>query len=394
VSPLPTKETDLSSAQLLAEQRRAVRRALGPNIAEYFRTRDELRRTGVAQLVNRPAAWDLSEAARVARVSASAGIINAAADARRLSLAYGASGPAVQLAEQIRAWQKLGEGPSTIAGFAKAAQEAQSVSRAYGESGIGVGLAERVRVRRNLLGEETAASVAGLSRAAAASARMPMVRGASASLVELAEQMRDRHKLITGQNSALLATMSLKRGLLATQPAIPSFATAFNVRASAIGALLGGAGTLGIAAQMRGLRNLITEQNSAILAATSLKRGLLASQLTMPSIAAAFNFRASAIGALLDGVGTLRLQEWLEAATDAPTWEEIYGVALRELRAELSGQPSLGREIRIHLALLVLEALLTTAPALPAATREDIHEAFLLAHAVALSVTGYRCALR
>jgi len=380
-SPLPAKEPVSSSEKLLAEQR-ALRRSFGPSVGDYFRTHDDLR-GGVAQIVNRTAVRDWSEAARISRVGANAGIFKAATDARRLSLGYGASGTAAQLTKQMRALQRLGEDPN-FAGFANATVDAQSLSRVYGASGIGAGLAEQMRGRRKVLDGETAASLAGLSRAARA-ARMPLGGGASA-LLELAEQMHARHRLISEQNSALLATMSAKRGLLATS----AIASAFNMRTSAIGTLPGAAGRLGIAEQMLGLRNVITKQNSAVLAAMSLRRGLLGAPIATSVIGGAFNVRADAIGAMLGGAATLGLREWFAAQSNAPTWDEIYGVALRELRAELSGRAPLGRVTRIHMVLLLLEAMLTTAPWLPAATRDEIHKASMLALAIHLSVTACR----
>lgn len=369
-TPNQFRATD-RAVKLFADQDRTLRRLFGPNVGDYFRLQDQLRRAAVGPMVDR----------------------RAVADARQLSSACGTSGAAAQLAEQTRSWQKLGAGPQFVPpGMAKVALDAQRVPAAYRAAGVGSRLAEDVRARRKLIADDTAANVAKLSRVAAASAHASIARGTSAALLDIVVQTRARHRVINDQNSAMLATTSIKRSLQATA-AIPSIATAFDARASVAAALIGGSVTRGIAEQMRGLGNLLGEHNSALLAATSIRRSLLATQLATSSIATAFNFRASALPALFDGLATLRLRDWL-ATDDTPTWEEIYGVALRELRAELSGQPSLGRGLQFHLALLVLEAMLTTAPALPATTREEIHEGFLLAHAVALSVRSYRRTLR
>ena len=237
---------------------------------------------------------------------------------------------------------------------------------------------------------------------ASISARASLLAGTSASAFAITAQVRERHRLILEQNNALLG-MSIKRTLAAQ--GIPPLAAALDAHKLATNALIGGAITRAVLDQVRVMQDVLGRHDSTLGAAPALRRSLLGNELVSksiarsllgrqfatPSIAMTFDIRNTALGALLGGLSGLALRDWL--IREEPTWEEIYGVALRELRAEFRGH-SLGYSVQVHVALLVLEAMLTTTPALPAQAREEIHKGFLLAHAIALSVASYRRTLR
>jgi hypothetical protein len=252
--------------------------------------------------------------------------------------------------------------------------------------------------RQNLLGDR-AATLGGINAMASVSAKASLLAGTSASALAITAQVRERHRLILEQKDALLG-MSIKRTLAAQ--GIPSLAAALDAHKLATNALIAGAITRAVLDQVRVMQDVLGRHDSTLGAAPALRRSplanelvsksiarsLLGTQFAKPSIAMAFDIRNTALG----GLSGLALRDWL-IREEPPTWEEIYGVALRDLRAEFRGH-SLGYSVQVHVALLVLEAMLTTTPALPAQAREEIHKGFLLAHAIALSGASYRRTLR
>jgi hypothetical protein len=401
----PTKTPNTSDAtdrvaKHISEQDRALRRLFGPNPSEYFRQYEQLRRAALT--LDRSILANWSAAARAANLGMNARFLDAVADRQRRALEPGITGAVGALAA-ANGTLKLGSPVSgaLAAGITRWGLDARRQQAGCGAFSIGARLAADTGAHRKLIGDDIARSVARVSGIASVSARASLLAATTASALTITAEVGKLQRLTLEQNNALLG-MSITGDLVA-RLSISSIA-ALDAHTLATSALLGTAVTRGIAEQMRGVERLIGG-SSVLSTATALRRSLLATELasmsitrsilakplTIPSIATAFNFPNTALGTFLDGLAALGRHDW--RLDDPPAWEEIYGLALRELRAELSGQ-SLGYTVQVHVALLVLEAILTASPALPVTVRDKVHEGFLVAHALALAREGYRRALR
>ena len=374
-TPSPFAATD-RAAKIIGEQERTFQRLFGSNFDSYFRLQDQLRRAALGPMLDRSVLANWSATARAANVGGTASILKSVRETRSYALTPGI-GATADPARGDRTG-RLGAGVLLPSGIVRSPLGANA--------------------RQNPLGD-TAATVGGINAMASVSAKASLLACTSASALAITAQVHERHRLILEQNNALLG-MSIKRTLAAQ--GIPSLAAALDAHKLATNALIGGAITRAVLDQMRVMQDVLRRHDSTLGAASALRRSLLANELVSksiarsllgmrfakPSITMAFDIRNTALG----GLSGLALRDWL-IREEPPTWEEIYGVALRELRAEFR-RDSLGYSVQVHVALLVLEAMLTTTPALPAQAREEIHKGFLLAHAIALSAASYRRTLR